>query len=162
MPSQKAQLDKILIDAPIETIREIIAGRQLRDLEATLARHAWDLEQLAEQNRKDHARHEAALQQLREEFADKNKKQAVRSAQYRRGLRHKLHALAGNIDELTRRIEAETGGRSTMAETMAALAKQLRAIPTAPQPPLLKAAAPRSRSKPRKAAQQSPDDLILS
>ena len=164
MSSQKALLDKNFSDAPIATIREIIAGQQLRDLEAMLARHGWALDQLAEQNRKDQERHEAALRQLREECADKNQRRARRSAQYRRALRLKLRALANNIDELTRRIEAETGGRSTVAETMAALAKQLRAIPSAPETPLLEAATPRprARAKTRNLARESDDDLIVS
>ncbi len=160
MTSPKALLDKNLPDSPIATIREIICGQQLRDLETMLARQAWGLEQLAEQYRNEHAQQERALKQMRLDSAAQNKKQAQRFAQYRAALRRKLHKLSVEIDELTQRIEAESGGRSTVAETMAALANQLRAIPIAPETvaPEKEALRSRTRSKSRGVFKDSTQD----
>jgi septal ring factor EnvC (AmiA/AmiB activator) len=154
MTSPKALLDKNPADAPIVTIREILFGPQWREMEALLARHAWGLEQLAEQYRQEHAQNERALRQLRADLAAQNKRQAHRFAQYRAAVRKQLRKLSDDIDGLAQRIEAESGGRSTVAETMAALANQLRAIPTALEtsPPENAPARPRKRSKTRDAS----------
>ena len=44
MTTTKNLLEKALPDTPIATMREIICGQQLRELESLLARHAWGLE----------------------------------------------------------------------------------------------------------------------
>jgi hypothetical protein len=142
-PHENGAADKI------QTVRDLIAGPQIRALEAKVDALSRRVEQLSVRNHNRRENYRKALARLQSEYDRRMQRMVRNAAQHRARTTARLNHIAKELQKVARQFEAEHESRAAFAKTMAALARQLRALPTPPQLhfPALKSKRPAARKK---------------
>lgn len=113
----------------LDEIRNIIVGPHLSELELKIEQLSRQVRQLTEQNTAQRQSYEKKMQQMQADFLDRLEKYVRHAAGHKARTTVKVKALAEELRRVVGLLETDRRRRSAFAETMAALADQMRAAP---------------------------------
>lgn len=156
MTEKKALRHNSASSDKIQAVRDLIAGPQIRALEAKVEKLSRQVEQLLAQNHNARADHAQQLEQARVEFEARMERMVRRAAKHRARTTLRLKHLAHELQKISKQFAAEHESRGAFAKAMSALARQLRALPAPPRLNLAALNSPKRSS--RKKTKSNPTD----
>lgn len=137
----------------IQAVRDLIAGPQIRALEEKVATLARQVDRLLLRHRSRRANQHKKLERMQIEFDRRMQRMVRNAARHRTRTTLRLNHLAKELQKIAGQFAAEHESRAAFAKAMAALARQLRALPS---PPHLEFPAVKTRSRARR--KKTPSD----
>lgn len=139
----------------IQAVRDLIAGPQIRGLEAKVEKLTRQVEQLLAHNQNARADHAQQLEQARLEFETRMDRMVRRASRHRARTTLRLKHIAQELQKVSKQFAVEHESRGALAKAMSALVRQLRALPA---PPRLNLSGLNSPKRPRKKTKLDPND----
>lgn len=152
MSEKKAPHENGAATDKIQAVRDLIAGPQIRALEEKVVKLSQQVERLLarSQNRREHQLKKLA--RVQNEYDRRMQRMVRNAAQHRARTTSRLNHLAKELQKVAQQFAAEHESRAAFAKTMAALARQLRALPS---PPHLNFRAPKTKRRATRRKTQS-------
>ncbi len=110
----------------IQAVRDLIAGPQIRALEIKVEKLSPQVQQLLAQNQNVSADYAKKLEQAQNDFEER---MVRRAAKHRARTTLRLKHIAHELQKIAKQFAVEHESRAAFAKNMAALARQLRALP---------------------------------
>ncbi len=117
----------------IQAVRDLIVGPQVRALEGKIEKLTRQVEQLQAQNHNARADYAQKLERVQSDFETRMERMVKRAARHRARTTLRLKHIAHEMQKIAAQFETEHESRAAFAKTMAALARQLRALPAPPR-----------------------------